>query len=311
MISLPNSIKQNKVNDNYTIFEIEPFYPGYGTTIGNALRRVLLSSLEGAAVSEIKIKNAPHEFSTLPGVKEDVLHILLNLKKLRFKSHSEEPITITLSVKGEKVVLGKDFDLPSEVTLANKDEHIATLTDKKAELEIEVLIEKGFGYQFLLNEKDKKEAGVMTLDKIFTPIKKVNFKVEDIRVGDKTDFDKLFLEVETDGTIEPEEALLKSIEILTNHFNFLETDLSGNKVSTKTKKTAKKTVAELKQKITETALSEKTMNVLTENKIKTVADLTKNTEEKIESFKGIGKKGIKEINKLLEGLGLSFKKKYE
>lgn len=307
MISLPTTIKKNNISDNYGIFEIEPFYPGYGITIGNALRRVALSSLEGAAVSTVKIKDVSHEFTTLPGVKEDVLHILLNLKQLRFKSHSDEPQKAILKVKGEKEVTGKDFELSSEIELANKDQYIATLTDKKSEIEIEVTIEKGFGYKLLDDsDKGKKEIGVMSLDKIFTPIKKINYKVENVRVGDRTDYDKLVFEVETDGTVKPEDALLESIRILNSHFEFLENELTQAGKSKEVKKTTKKS-KESVLKIKDMDISEKAINALTGNDFETVADLTSKTEEELVAIKGVGKKGVKEIKKVLESLNLNLK----
>ncbi|MDD3046472.1 MAG: DNA-directed RNA polymerase subunit alpha [Candidatus Pacebacteria bacterium] len=303
MISLPTSIKKNNISDNYGIFEIEPFYPGYGVTVGNALRRVALSSLEGAAVSTVKIKDVSHEFTAMPGVREDVLHILLNLKQLRFKLHSDEPQKVTLKVKGEREVTGKDFELSSDIELANKDEHIATLTDKKAEIEIEITIEKGFGYK-LVNEntKEKKEIGTISLDRIFTPIKKVNYTVENVRVGDKTDFDKLIFEIETDGTITPENALIESIKILNSHFQFLEEELTLPKA----KKVVKK-AKEVVLNVSEMEISEKAINALTENGYNSVTDITLKTEEELSAIKGVGKKGVKEIKKVLEGLGLNFK----
>jgi len=224
MIPLPTSIKNNKIKENHSIFEIESLYPGYGVTIGNALRRVILSSLVGAAVTEVKIKDAPHEFSTLTGVKEDVLNILMNLKQLRFKVYGDDSQKITLKVKGEKEVTAKDFQLNPQVELANPDLHIATITEKTTELEIEVKIEKGVGYEFNDNPKDKKGVGVIGLDAAFTPIKKVNYIVENMRVGKRTDFDKVSLEVETDGTITPEDALAEALNILISHFSFLKAD---------------------------------------------------------------------------------------
>lgn len=227
MISLPTSIKTKKKSDNSAIFEIESLYPGYGITVGNAIRRVLLSSLTGAAVTEVKIKNAPHEFSTMEGVKEDVLHILMNIKQLRFKVFSDGPETATLRVKGEADVAGKDFEYSSNVKLANKDLHIATITDKNTELEIELKIEKGVGYVFQEKDDNKKSVGVIGLDAAFTPIKKANYVVENMRVGDRTDFDKISLEVETDGTVSPEEALNETLDILLSHFNFLSGEIKG------------------------------------------------------------------------------------
>ncbi len=228
MIPLPTSIKSKKVSDNNTIFEIESLYPGYGITLGNAIRRVLLSSLNGAAVTEVKIKNAPHEFATLPGVKEDILHILMNIKQLRFKLFTDDPQIATLKIKGEKEALGSDFECPADLKLANPGLHIATITDKNTELEIEIKIEKGVGYVFE-DKEIKREVGVVGLDAIFTPIKKVNYVVENMRVGNRTDFDKISLEIETDGTITPEEAFAESLDILLAQFGFMAEQMGGIK----------------------------------------------------------------------------------
>ncbi len=236
MIPLPTSIKTKNISNNNSVFEIESLYPGYGVTLGNAIRRVLLSSLSGAAVTEVKIKDAPHEFATLKGVKEDVLHILMNIKQLRFKIFTEDPQTATLVVKGEQEVTGKDFELPADLKLANPDLHIATLTDKSAQLEIEIKVEKGMGYVFE-DKEIKRSVGVIGMDAIFTPIKKVNYVVENMRVGKRTDFDKLSLEVETDGTITPEEALSQSLDILVSQFQYiLENIAVVEKKETKKKK---------------------------------------------------------------------------
>lgn len=228
MIPLPTSIKTKKVSDNNTIFEIESLYPGYGITLGNAIRRVLLSSLNGAAVTEVKIKNAPHEFATIPGVKEDILHVLMNIKQLRFKLFTDDPQIATLIVKGEKEVTGKDFECPADLKLANPGLHIATITDKNTELEIEIKIEKGVGYVFE-DKEIKRDIGVIGMDAIFTPIKKVNYVVENMRVGNKTDFDKISLEIETDGTIKPEEAFAESLNILLSQFGFMAEQIGGVK----------------------------------------------------------------------------------
>src|SRR3989344_4691241 len=223
MIPLPLKPKIVKEENNKTYFEIEALSPGYGVTVGNALRRVLLSSLEGAAITRARIKNAPHEFSTLSGVAEDVTAIILNLKQLRFKIFSQEPQKSTLKIKGEKEAKGSDFELPAQLDLANPDCHIATLTSKSAELEIEILVEKGMGYLPREERKSQEEAGVgiIPLDAIFTPIKRVGFRVENMRVGERTDFDKLFLEIETDGIITPESAFFRAAEILVQHFSLL------------------------------------------------------------------------------------------
>lgn len=219
MIPLPFKPKIIKKEGNKAIFEIEALYPGYGVTIGNSLRRVLLSSLSGAAVTQVKIKNVPHEFSTIPGILEDVIQIILNLKQLRFKIYTEEPQKATLKMKGEKEVKGSDFEIPAQLELVNKDCHIATLTDKKAELEMEIQIEKGLGYSPReARKKEKLEIGTIPLDAIFTPVRKVAFRVENMRVGERTDFDRLFLEVETDGTISPEQTFFQASDILVKHF---------------------------------------------------------------------------------------------
>jgi DNA-directed RNA polymerase subunit alpha len=226
MIFLPQKPKVIKKEENKAIFEIEALYPGYGITIGNALRRVLLSSLEGAAVTQMRIKGVSHEFSTIPGVMEDVITIMLNVKKLRFQMLTEEPQIAKLKVKGEKEVKGADFELPMQVKLVNPDVHIATLTSKNAELDMEIQIEKGIGY--LSRERRKKEKtpiGTILVDAIFTPIKRVSFRVENMRVGERTDFDRLFLEIETDGILSPEEAFVKAAGILSEHFNFLKENL--------------------------------------------------------------------------------------
>lgn len=225
MIPLPLKPKIINQEKNKAVFEIEALYPGYGVTLGNSLRRVLLSSLEGAAVTEVKIKGVQHEFSTIPGVLEDVLTIMLNLKQLRFKLFAEEPQKATLKTKGEKEVKGSDLELPPQAELINKTAHIATLTSKSAELSMEITVEKGLGYQPReLRKKEKLEIGVIPLDAFFTPVRRVGFKVENMRVGERTDYDRLFLEIETDGTLTPESALLRSADILLSHFSlFAET----------------------------------------------------------------------------------------
>jgi len=222
MIPLPLPPKITQKKKNHAIFEIENLYPGYGVTIGNALRRVLLSSLQGAAVTEIKIKGAPHEFSTLPGVLEDMVMLILNIKNLRFKIFEGDSQRVQLSAKGEKEVKGSDFKLSAQIKLVNPETHIATITDKKTELEVELLIEKGIGYVPKEQRKvQKSEIGSIALDAIFTPIKNVNFQVENMRVGDRTDFDRLSLEIETDGTITPEDAFFEACDILIKHFNII------------------------------------------------------------------------------------------
>jgi len=223
MIALPLPPKAIQKGKNKAVLEVQGLYPGYGVTVGNALRRVLLSSMEGVAVTEVKVKGAAHEFSTVPGVQEDVIMMLLNLKNLRFKMFEGNMQKVELSVKGEREVTGADFKLFPQISLANPDLKIATITDKKTELAIEITIEKGVGYEPKGQRKmvKKPEIGSIMLDAIFTPIKNVNFQVENMRIGERTDFDKLSLEIETDGTLTPEEAFFQACDILLKHFNII------------------------------------------------------------------------------------------
>ncbi len=201
---------------------IEPCYYGYGTTLGNALRRVLLSSLPGAAITAVKITGAEHEFSTIPHVKEDVVELILNFKLLRLKVFSNEPVTLKIHVTGEQNVTGADIEPNAEVEIISKDLHLATLTDKKAEFEVELTVMQGRGYVSTeAREKEKLNIGTISIDSIFTPIVNVGFSVENTRVGHITNYDKLVLSIETDGTISPEEAFSKSVDILLDHFNLL------------------------------------------------------------------------------------------
>src|SRR5688572_20558908 len=208
--------------DNESVLVMEPFFHGYGHTVGNALRRVLLSSLQGAAVIAVKIKGGSHEFQALPNVKEDVLEIILNLKQLRLKVYSDEPVKLTLHAKGEKKVTGKDIEPNSDVEVANPGLHIATLTDKNAELEMEITVAKGHGYVPTEERgKDRGELGTIAVDALYSPIRSVGYKVEDVRVGQITNYDKLTMTIETDGTVSAEEAVRQSAKILIDHFGLL------------------------------------------------------------------------------------------
>ncbi|MBI2439161.1 MAG: DNA-directed RNA polymerase subunit alpha [Candidatus Moranbacteria bacterium] len=221
-ITSPQSPKYTAIGENHGKFEILGCYPGYGTTLGNALRRVLLSSLEGAAAKSVKIKGVSHEFSTIDGVMEDVVQIILNLKQVRFKLHDDEPIKITLKNKGEGQVTASMFKTPSNVEVVNGDQIIATVTDKKTDLEIEVEIDKGVGYvPAESREREEREIGVIAIDAIYTPVKRVNYEIENMRVGKRTDYDKVTIEVVTDGSVSPTEAFEKSVSILVSQFSAL------------------------------------------------------------------------------------------
>jgi DNA-directed RNA polymerase subunit alpha len=218
---LSSTVSVKTVSEERTrgVFEIEGLYSGYGQTLGNALRRVLLSSLPGAAATYVKIKNAPHEFTTLPGIKEDVVEITLNLKKLRFRMFTHEPQTLLLKAKGEGVVTGGDIKPNSQVEVMNPEQVIATLTDKNAELEMEITVERGLGYSPVESRRmEKLRVGLIAIDALFSPVTRVNYTVENMRVGERTDYNRLRLEIETDGTISPSAALHKSASALKDHF---------------------------------------------------------------------------------------------
>jgi len=212
---LPSKPRIVKEEGFIGVYEIDGLYPGYGHTLGNSLRRIILSSLPGAAITKVKIEGVGHEFSVINGVKEDVINILLNLKKIRFVLHGSEAQTITLKIKGAKNVTAKDIECPSQVEIINTDSYICSISDKNAELNMDITIEKGLGYVSRDSlHKDKAEIGVITLDARFTPIVKANYEVENMRVGDRTDFNRIKFHIETDGTIKPAEALQKSIVIM-------------------------------------------------------------------------------------------------
>ncbi|OGN03212.1 MAG: DNA-directed RNA polymerase subunit alpha [Candidatus Yanofskybacteria bacterium RIFCSPHIGHO2_01_FULL_42_12] len=244
MIQLPEQVKILKKEGHRSTFEISPLMPGYGATIANPLRRILLSSLEGAAITSIKIKGVDHEFSSVPGVAEDIIQIILNVKKIRFRLHSGEPVKLTVSAKGEKEVTAGDIKTTSDVEIINTDQHIATLTDKKADFEMELDIEKGVGYVPVeQRQKEKLAIGAIAIDAIFSPVKVVNFTIENVRVEQRIDFNKITMDVETDGSIEPEEALNKASEILVSHFEItgsVEVPVKKEKGEKAKKKTAKK-----------------------------------------------------------------------
>lgn len=256
MISLSKPTRIVESKGNRAVFEVEELYPGYGATIGNSLRRVLLSSLDGAAVTKVKIKGVPHEFSTLPGMQEDVIGLLLNMKQVCVKLHGAEAQKGTLKLKGEREVRAGDFELPSQVELINKDLVLCHLTDKKAELELEIIIEPGVGYApVAVSKKEKEDIGTIALDAIFTPVVKVNYQVEQMRVGDRTDFDRLRFEVVTDGTLSPEEAFYKAVSIFIEELEIVkggvEQAVVALKESDKAKEPAPKKKAKTSKKVKE------------------------------------------------------------
>ena len=228
-IPLPASIQITPLPNNPygSRVEISPLYPGYGVTIGNSLRRVLLSSLPGAAVTAVKIEGASHEFMTLPHIKEEVLEIILNLKQIHVIVHTDEKEKIFLDVKGKKMATAGDFKKNSNVEIVNADFHIATLTDKNAKLVIEATAERGVGFSTVEERETENEVGIISIDALFSPIKSVGYSVEDIRVGKRTDYDKLVLEVVTDGSLDVKEALRQASGILVQQVNFIYNETGG------------------------------------------------------------------------------------
>lgn len=309
MISLPSKPKiVKKEKEDKAIFEIDSLYPGYGVTIGNSLRRVLLSSLGGAAVTKVKITDVNHEFSTIPGVMEDVITIILNLKELRFRFHSDEPQVAKLKTKGEMEVKGSHLEVPTQLELVNPDVHIATLTDKKAILEMEIEVEKGMGYSSAEDRKEEKlEVGQIIIDSIFTPVKRVNFYVENMRVGKRTDYDRLFIEVETDKTISPEDAFFRATGILKDHFEKLSSFEEEEVIKEEKEEEPKEEDTNEELSVEEIGISTRTVNILKDNNIKKVKQLIKKRESAISELSGMGEKGIKEIKKALKKKKLQLK----
>ncbi|HOK49038.1 MAG TPA: DNA-directed RNA polymerase subunit alpha [Sedimentibacter sp.] len=309
-IEKPNITLIEKSDDNtYGKIVVEPLERGYGTTIGNSLRRILLSSLPGAAVTSINIQGVLHEFSTIPGVREDVTEIILNIKNLAAKMNVPGPVQLLIDAKGPKEVTAADIITGGDVEIVNEDLHIATL-EEGAELIIEMEMEQGRGYVTAeRNKKDNQAIGVIPIDSIYTPVKKVNFTVEDTRVGNRTDFDKLTLEVWTNGTIEPEEAVSLGAKILNEHLNlFISLTEHVNDVEIMVEKEEDEKEKVLEMTIEELDLSVRSYNCLKRAGINTVEELTYKTEEDMMKVRNLGKKSLDEVSKKLAELGLSLRK---
>jgi len=311
-ISLATKPRVVKEKDNSAVYEIDNLYPGYGHTLGNSLRRIILSSLSGAAITRIKIDGVEHEFSTIEGVKEDVIAIVLHLKKLRFKMLTDEAQTVTLKVKGAKKITGADFEVPGQLELLNPDEYIAEITSPKTELKIELLVEKGMGFvPKEILQKDRVEIGVIVPDASFTPIKRVNYEVENMRVEDRTDYNRLRIYIETDGSMTPKEALEEAINIMIRQLQAINGIEESEDTQVKEEKTAKEndkqSTEALKILVTELKLSSRTESVLSDAGIRTVGGLVRKNEEDILGLPGLGQKGLQEIKDALAKLGLSLK----
>lgn len=297
----------------YARFEVEPLERGYGITLGNSLRRVLLSSLPGAAATSVKIDGVLHEFSTVPGVKEDVTEIILNVKRIIAKIESDEPVVVTVDASGECEVTAGDIKCPESVEIINKDLHIATLSEG-AHLVMEISMQKGRGY--VTSEKNKENMqnviGVIPVDSIYSPIDKVNYNVTNTRVGQVTDYDKLSIEIFADGTIAPEEALSLSAKILNDHMNLfidLAEGVKSQDIMVEKEDNKKNKVLELT--IEELDLSVRSFNCLKRAGINTVEDLASKSEGEMMRVRNLGKKSLEEVVNKLASLGFAFSKDYD
>ena len=295
-----NPIKESNETSTYSV---EPLPTGFGHTLGNALRRVLLTEIEGAAVTQIKISGASHQFTTLPGVKEDVVQLTLNVKKLRFKIHTDNPVVATLKKKGAGPITAKDLEIPSDLEIMNKDLHLATLADSKSELNIELIVEPGVGYS-PMEERQTSKVGVIVLDSLFSPVLNVTYAVEPTRFGDKTDLDKLLITVETDGSVSPKQALVKASGILKGYYESfekweLETDKS---IEPEEENAALIDVEDVA--VDELPLQTRTINALKKHGIDTLKQLAKKSDDEIADIKNLGEKSLEEIKKLLKKEGL-------
>ena len=303
-------------DNRYGKFVCEPLERGYGTTLGNSLRRILLSSLPGAAITSIRIDGVLHEFSTIPGVRDDVTNIILNLKSLCFKLLSDEPKTIRIDVDGEREVTAADIALDADVEILNPDLHIATL-NKEGALHMEMTVERGRGYVSAdKNKRPDHVIGVIPIDSIFSPVSRVNYTVSDTRVGNVTDYDKLVLEVFTDGSLRPEEAVSKAASILISHLKLFQnmaglTEEEEVEESGFTEVEENDTAKVMEMTIEDLDLSVRSYNCLKRAYINTVADLTAKTEEEMMKVRNLGRKSLEEVKKKLQELDLSLRKEEE
>lgn len=302
-IQLPE-LKTVREDGNKATFAIEPLYSGYGMTLGNSLRRVILSSLGGAAVTAVKIDTVSHEFSTIDGVKEDVVEIILNLKKLRFRVFSDEPQYLMLQTSGRGPVTAAAIKTTSDVEVVNADQLIATLDNDKVKLGMEIRVEKGRGYVPVEHrEAEKLEVGMIAVDAIYSPVTRVRYNVENTRVGQVTDLDRLVMEIETDGTITPGEAIRQAGEILVDHFSVV----AGQTVTSAAPSGIEERgdTAATKLAVEEINLSPRTTNALINNDIKTVKDLLRLSDSELRELKGFGNKAYDEVKDKLAELGFA------
>ncbi len=301
------------------VYEIDGLYPGYGHTLGNSLRRIILSSLPGTAITTVKIAGVSHEFSTMEGLQEDIITLLLHLKKVRIAMISDEPQTVSLKVKGIKEVVAGDIETSGNIQILNPDLVIAHTTNKNTELDVEMTVEKGLGYVSKeALQKNKVDIGMITLDASFTPIRRVHYEVENMRVGDRTDFNRLKVFIETDGTLTPKEALERSIEIMIAQLKAIvgfkkeeeyipqEAEAQGE-ASGEAPHDKELDTEALKTRVESLNLSQRTMNALSNANIRTVGGLSRKREQDILEIEGLGAKGLQEIKKALGNFGIVLK----
>lgn len=317
-IALPSKPRVVSESERSGTYEIDGLYPGYGYTLGNSLRRIVLSSLPGAAVTHVKIPGVAHEFSTIEGVKEDVVTLLLNIRRIRFKLLTDEPQKITLTAKGPAEVTAGDLKLPGQVEVLNPEQHIADVTGKTT-LEMELSAERGLGYiPKEQHQKDRVEIGTIALDAIFSPIRRVNYEVENMRVGDRTDFNRLRILIETDGTIAPRAALEKAIETMIHQLKsivgFREDDVElGSEAAPESARAESKDRGApldaeiLKTRITELHLPQRVEMALDNASIRTVGGLVRKREDDLLAIEGLGQKGMQDIKRALSNLGLTLR----
>ena len=315
-ITLPSKPRVVSEEEHGGVYEIDGLYPGYGHTLGNSLRRIILSSLPGAAITAVKIEGVEHEFSTLAGLKEDMVTVLLNLKKLRFEILTGEPQTVSLEVKGPKKITGGDLSLPGQVRLLNPDSYICEVTDKTA-LSGEFRVERGLGYvprEAL--KKERVEIGEISVDAIFSPIRRVNYEVENMRVGDRTDFNRLRISIETDGTLSPKSALEKAIEIMITQLKAVvgwqEEELQSAVAAEAPNAEGGTPVGEeaaeaLKTRVEDLELSTRTVSALQNANIRTVGGLARKKEKDLLEVEGLGPKAMQEVKRALANFGITLK----
>ena len=302
-IQLPE-LKPVREEGNKATFVVEPLHSGYGMTLGNSLRRVILSSLGGAAVTAVKIDSVAHEFSTIEGVKEDVVEIILNLKKLRFRVFSDEPQFLVLNASKKGAVTAADIKTTADVEVVNPDQLIATLDKDKVMLGMEIKVEKGRGYVPVENrEAEKLEVGMIAVDALYSPIVRVRYSVENTRVGQMTDLDRLTMEIETDGTITPHDAIRQAAETLVDHFRVVAGNMSAEGAAVAAP--AAIDSGSSKINIEEINLSPRTSNALINNDIKSVKDLLKLSDTELRELKGFGSKAYEEVKEKIAELGIT------